>query len=157
MKPISYQFAILLVPTLLAIMSVQAPADLTKTPWLLNKRGSYIEMSEGFYRRAEAIRTVKAGISVRYTTDSAIDRRTLLSRSYPLSKKGLAEFKELDRARVQEAICEASILVYINGDLAGRLVSSRGDDPIGKWGAFETAALEAEAQVIKLLALASKS
>lgn len=133
-------------------MVSQARAELSKSPWLLKAHGGYIEMSEGFFRRAEAIQTVRGVISVRYLGND----RTLLSTTFPLSKKGLADFKKLDRTKFNGAPCDAAVLVYINGDHAGRLVFSNGKDPIDEWESFETAVGDAQAQVFKLLTMASK-
>ena len=127
-------------------------AEVVKSPWLLRPHGAYIEMTEGRYRRSTAIETVRAVISVRYEKDKA----SLFSESFPLSDKGLADFKALDRARFAGAVCKISVIAYINGDPDGYLVQSEGDDPIGDWDAFSAAVLDARNQVEKLLTMASK-
>lgn len=127
-------------------------AEVVKSPWLLRPHGAYIEMTEGRYRRSTAIETVNAVINVRYEKDNA----TLFGESFPLSDKGLADFKALDRTKVAGAVCKVSVIVYINGDVDKYLVQSEGDDPISDWDAFSSAVHDARDQVEKLLTMASK-
>lgn len=146
---------IMKITTLLALTfcsSAFVSAEVVKSTWLLRPHGAYIEMTEGRYRRSTAIETVKAVIFVRYEKDNA----SLFSEFFPLSDKGLADFKALDRARFAGAVCKVSVIAYINGDPDSYLVQSEGDDPIGDWDAFSASVLDARKQVEKLLTLASK-
>lgn len=146
----SMKFTTLLALTLCPI--AHASAEVIKSTWLLRPHGAYIEMTEGRYRRSTAIETVKAIIFVRYEKDNA----SLFNKSFPLSHKGLADFKALDRARFAGAVCKVTVIAYINGDLDSHLVQSEGDDPIGDWDAFSASVLDARKQVEKLLTMASK-
>jgi hypothetical protein len=127
-------------------------AELVNSPWLLKRHGAYIEMTEGYFRRSSAIANVQALISVYYEKDN----KTLLSKSFPLSEKGIADFKTLDRSKFEGATCKVSVMVYINGEIDRHLVKSEGDDPIKNWDAFNEATFEARAQVEELLNMATQ-
>lgn len=125
-------------------------AEVRESPLLLIKHGSYIELEEGAFRRSESIETLSGAIFYSYEKNG----QSLKSDRLPLTPKGLAEFKSLNRTELEGSECKVNVVIYINGG-DHTLAVSKGEDPIKNWEPFAAAVNKAMEQMKKLMVISS--
>jgi hypothetical protein len=130
-------------------MTLPLRAELKETPLLLTKHGSYIEMTEGVFQRAEAIDTIKGVMTVLLRSNGGP-----FQKEFPLNSKGLSDFKSMDRTKLDDSDCNVQVRISING-ASYLLVLSSGEDPIKNWEPFAAAVNKAMEQLQNLLVIAS--